>query len=105
MAGMTNTQSSVSAEDQQWDLCLYVTGKTPRALRAVTNLKRICEKHLAGRYRIEVVDLLEDPQRAFSDQIVAIPTVVRKLPLPVRRSIGDLSNAKRVLAALDFSET
>ena len=104
MSGMTNTELPVAAEAQEWDLCLYITNKTPRSVSAVTNLKKICEEHLRGRYRIEVVDLLKDPERAISDQIVAVPTVVRRLPKPIRKTVGDLSNAQRFLEALDFSE-
>ncbi|CAG0947109.1 Circadian clock protein KaiB [Anaerolineae bacterium] len=83
-------------------LHLYVAGQTPRSIAAVANLKKICEEHLAGRYEIKVVDLLENPQLARGDQILAIPTLVRKLPLPVRKIIGDLSNTERVLVGLDL---
>jgi circadian clock protein KaiB len=83
-------------------LRLYVAGKTPRAVRAFENLTRICDEHLSGRYRIEVIDLLERPQLARGDQIVAVPTLVRKLPVPVRRIIGDLSDTERVLVGLDL---
>ncbi|MGD0752210.1 MAG: circadian clock protein KaiB [Anaerolineales bacterium] len=83
-------------------LRLYVAGKTPRSVAALDNLKKICEEHLAGRYKLQVVDLLESPQLARGDQILAIPTLVRKLPLPVRRIIGDLSNTERVLVGLDL---
>lgn len=99
---MTTIESPETAEDEVWNLCLYVTDKTPRSVIALVNLKRICEENLAGHYQIEVIDLLQQPQRAISDQIVAIPTVVRKAPATVRRVIGDLSNAGRVLAGLDF---
>ncbi len=85
-----------------WDLRLYVAGKTPKSVAAFGNLKKICEEHLQGRYRIEVIDLLEKPQLARGDQILAIPTLVRKLPEPVRKIIGDLSNAERVLVGLDL---
>lgn len=85
-----------------WTLRLYVAGQTPRCLHAFANLKRLCEEHLAGRYRIEVIDLLEQPQLADGDQIVAIPTLVRILPEPLRRIIGDLSNTERVLVGLDL---
>ncbi len=81
---------------------MYVAGQTARSLKAFANLKRICEEHLAGTYRIEVVDLLESPQLAKGDQILAIPTLVRKLPEPVRKIIGDLSNTERVLVGLDL---
>lgn len=85
-----------------WDLKLYVAGQTPKSIAAVTNLKSICEEHLAGQYTIEVVDLLVHPQLARGDQIIAIPTLVRKLPEPVRKIIGDLSNTERVLVGLDL---
>lgn len=89
-------------EDPQYDLRLYVAGQTPRSLQAFSNLKRICEEHLAGRYRISVIDLLINPQLAKGDQILAIPTLVRQLPHPVRKIIGDLSNAEKVLVGLDI---
>jgi circadian clock protein KaiB len=85
-----------------WDLRLYVAGQTPRAVQAFANLTRICEAHLAGKYRIEVIDLLKSPQLAKGDQIVAVPTLVRKLPEPVRKIIGDLSNTEKVLVGLDL---
>ena len=85
-----------------WELRLYVAGQTPRSIQAFANLKTICEEHLAGRYTIEVIDLLEAPQLADGDQILAIPTLVRKLPEPVRKIIGDLSNTERVLVGLDL---
>ncbi len=85
-----------------WTLRLYVAGQTPNSMTAFANLKKICEEHLAGRYRIEVIDLLKDPQLAAGDQILAIPTLVRKLPVPVRKIIGDLSNTERVLIGLDL---
>lgn len=85
-----------------WKLRLYVAGQTPNSLAAFANLKRICEDHLKGRYSIEVIDLLETPQLARDDQILAIPTLVRRLPSPVRRIIGDLSHTERVLVGLDL---
>ncbi len=85
-----------------WRLRLYVAGQTPKSLAAFANLKRICEQHLQGQYEIEVVDLLKNPQLAEGDQILALPTLVRKLPLPVRKIIGDLSNTERVLVGLDL---
>jgi circadian clock protein KaiB len=85
-----------------WDLRLYVAGQTPNCLSAFENLQEICKTHLEGRFRIEVVDLLEHPQLARGDQILAIPTLVRKLPEPIRRIIGDLSNTERVLVGLDL---
>jgi circadian clock protein KaiB len=85
-----------------WNLRLYVAGQTPRCLRAFANLKGICEEHLPGVYRIEVIDLLENPQLSSGDQILAVPTLVRRLPTPVRKIIGDLSNTERVLVGLDL---
>ena len=87
---------------KKWRLRLYVAGNTPNSIAAFANLKEICEKHLGGRYQIEVVDLLENPTLAKGDQIVAIPTLVRKLPYPVKKIIGDLSNRERVLVGLDL---
>ena len=85
-----------------WDLKLYIAGYTPRAVKALENLKLICEEHLHGVYSIEVVDLLRNPRLARGDQIVAVPTLVRKLPVPVRKILGDLSNRERVLVGLDL---
>ncbi|MGD0507039.1 MAG: circadian clock KaiB family protein [Terriglobales bacterium] len=85
-----------------WKLRLYVAGQTPKSIRAFANLKVLCEEHLKGRYQIEVIDLREHPQLARSDQIVAVPTLVRRLPLPVRTIIGDLSNNVRLLVGLDL---
>jgi len=85
-----------------WELRLYIAGKTARAVRAFRNLQQICEEHLAGEYNIEVIDLLKEPRLARGDQIVAVPTLVRKLPEPVRKIIGDLSNTERVLVGLDL---
>lgn len=89
-------------DHQVYQLRLYVAGQTPRSVRAFSNLKKICEEHLAGRYRLEVIDLLQNPQLARGDQILALPTLVRKLPAPVRKVIGDLSNTERVLVGLDL---
>lgn len=89
-------------EAEFWELRLYVAGITPRSVVALTNLKKLCEERLQGRYRIEVIDLLKKPQLAKGDQIVAIPTLVRKLPAPVRRMIGDLSKKEQVLVGLDL---
>jgi circadian clock protein KaiB len=86
----------------KWDLKLYVAGQTPKSLQAFANLKRICEEHLAGEYHIEVIDLRKSPQLAKGDQILALPTLVRKLPEPVRKIVGDLSNTERVLVGLDL---
>lgn len=90
------------ANNSRWDLRLYVAGQTPKAVTAFNNLKLICEEQLKGKYRIEVIDLLKKPQLARHDQILAVPTLVRKLPLPVRNIIGDLSNTERVLVGLDL---
>ena len=96
------TTKAAAKHDESWDLRLYVAGQTPRAVTAFANLKRICEEHLAGQYRIEVIDLIEHPQLAQGDQILAVPTLVRKLPEPVKKIIGDLSNTERVLVGLDL---
>jgi len=93
--------ASLDATDR-WELRLYVAGQTPRSLAAFANLKKICETHLQGKYRIEVVDLLVHPELARADQIVAIPTLVRKLPPPVKRIIGDLSNRERTLVGMEL---
>ena len=85
-----------------WNLRLYVAGQSPTSVRALANLKVLCEEHLKGRYRIEVIDLLENPEMARGDQIVAVPTLVRRLPLPLRTIIGDLSNSVRLLVGLDL---
>jgi circadian clock protein KaiB len=85
-----------------WDLRLYVSNHTPRSVAAFSNLKRMCEEHLAGHYRIEVIDLMERPELARENQIVAIPTAVRRSPLPLRRVIGDLSNAEKTLRGLQL---
>ena len=90
------------ATSDQWNLRLYVAGQTPKSIAALRNLTAFCDQHLAGKYHVEVVDLLEDPKRARDDQIVAIPTLVRKLPEPLRRIIGDLSNQERVLVGFDL---
>ena len=88
--------------DKPWSLRLYVAGQTPKSIEAFANLKAICEEHLPGRYEIEIIDLLVNPQLAKGDQIIAIPTLVRKLPEPVRKIIGDLSNTERVLVGLEL---
>jgi len=85
-----------------WELRLYVAGKSPKSLTAFANLKKLCEEHMGDNYHIELVDLLQHPKLAKGDQIVAIPTLVRKLPEPVRKIIGDLSNTERVLVGLDL---
>ncbi len=93
---------AASRKAKEWELRLYVAGQTPKSMTALDNLKKLCEEHLAGKYSIEVIDLLEHPQLAKGDQIIALPTLVRKLPLPVRKIIGDLSNTERVLVGLDL---
>jgi circadian clock protein KaiB len=95
-------ENLVATEKDKWILRLYVAGKTPKALTAFTNLKKICEEQLNGKYSIEVIDLLINPQLGVEDQILALPTLVRKLPVPVRKIIGDLSNTERVLVGLDL---
>ena len=85
-----------------WELRLYVAGKTPKSVTALKNLQNICEEYMPGRYRIEIIDLIEHPHMARGDQILAIPTLVRKLPEPARKIIGDLSNTERVLVGLDI---
>lgn len=90
---------------ETWDLKLYVAGQSAKSLTAFANLKKICEEHLEGRFRIEVIDLLQNPQLAKGDQILAVPTLVRKLPVPIRKIIGDLSNTERVLVGLDLRPT
>jgi circadian clock protein KaiB len=91
-----------AAGNEKWQLRLYVAGQTPKSIRAFGNLKTLCEEHIAGQYTIEVVDLLKNPTLARGDQILAIPTLVRKLPEPIRKIIGDLSNTERVLVGLDI---
>lgn len=88
--------------EQTWELRLYIAGKTPKSITALNNLKRYCEEHLKGKYQIEVIDLLEKPQLAEGDQIFAVPTLVRKVPVPMRKIIGDLSNEEKVLVGLNI---
>ena len=90
-----------SPDAEIWELRLYVAGQTPKSIKAFANLSKICEEQLAGRYKIEVIDLLENPQLASGDQIFAIPTLVRTTPAPIRKIIGDLSNTERTLVGLD----
>lgn len=96
-----STTHKARAGKVQWELRLYIAGRTQKSIAAFGNLKRICEEHLKGRYRIEIVDLLKNPKLARGDQILAIPTLVRKRPEPMRKIIGDLSNEERVLVGLD----
>jgi len=85
-----------------WELKLYIAGKTPKSLTALNNLKRYCEEHLQGKYRLEIIDLLQKPQLAEGDQIFAVPTLVRKVPVPIRKIIGDLSDEEKVLVGLNI---
>lgn len=98
----TATRPSPKPSSGEYVLRLYVAGQTPKSLQAFANLKEICETHLQGRYRIEVIDLIENPALARGDQILALPAVVRQLPPPVKKIIGDFSNAERVLVGLDL---
>ncbi|MEP7009204.1 MAG: circadian clock KaiB family protein [Acidobacteriota bacterium] len=102
----TALEPNLSSENpdptEVWELRLYVAGQTPKSIAAFSNLKRLCEEHLAGHYRIEVIDLLVNPKLARDDQILAIPTLVRKLPDPIRRIIGDLSDTERTLVGLQL---
>ena len=106
---MTTSQPAVPTDAQQpgpddarWELRLYVAGQTPRSLSAIANLERICEEQLAGEYHIEVIDLTQHPQLAKGDEIVALPTLLRKLPPPMRKIIGDLSDSDKVLVGLQI---
>jgi len=92
-------------EGEVWQLRLYIAGQTPRSVAAFANLKKICEEHLQGRYNIEVVDLVKHPQLAAGDQILAIPTLVRKLPQPLRKIVGDLRDTERALVGLQLRQT
>ena len=87
-----------------WELRLYIAGNTPKSAAALHNLKKYCEEHLKGQYRIEVIDLLQNPQLGVGDQILALPTLVRRLPTPIKKIIGDLSNTERVLVGLDLRD-
>lgn len=99
---MTEDDQGQPTPSEVWDLRLYVAGQTPKSLAAFANLKQLCNEYLPGKYYIEVIDLVENPQLAKADQIVAIPTLVRKLPEPIRKIIGDLSNTERVLVGLEL---
>ena len=88
--------------DEQWDRCVYVTDSSPKGQRAIENLRRACEEHLAGRYQIEIVDVLKNPRRAAADQILAAPTVVRRLPKPIRNLVGDPSDRDRLRIGLEI---
>jgi circadian clock protein KaiB len=99
---MLEAAKAAAQPPEVWELRLYVAGQSAKSLAAFSNLKRICEEHLPGRYSIEVIDLVEQPQLAAGDQIVAIPTLVRKLPEPLRKIVGDLSNTERTLVGLQL---
>ena len=106
---MTDNSKSLASEEtvvqldpDVWELRLYVAGQTAKSVAAIANLQRICDEHLPGRYKIEVVDLLKQPQLARGDQIIALPTLVRKLPNPMRKIIGDLSNTEKTLVGLQI---
>ena len=99
-----NSQDEINLPEQEemWELRLYVAGKSPKSLLAIANLQRICKENLDGRYRIEVIDLVEQPHIARKDQIIAVPTLIKKLPLPFKQIIGDLSNLEKVLHGLEL---
>jgi len=99
-ASKSNKPRLTAPASGAWELRLYVAGPTPKAVAALRNIEKLCEEYLAGQYRIEVIDLTRDPQRAQADQILAVPTLVRKLPVPIRKIIGTLSDTRRVLGAL-----
>lgn len=113
---MKNTKKEIKISTQQFEsaleqsekenyvLRLYVTGSTPKSIRAISNIKQICEEHLKGRYNLEVIDIYQKQNLARGEQIIAVPTLIKKLPLPLRRIIGDLSNRERVLIGLDLRE-
>jgi circadian clock protein KaiB len=101
---INRAQPSAPDPGAEWKLRLYVAGQTPKSLTAFANLKRICEEHLSGRYQIEVVDLLKQPELAQMDQIIALPTLVRKLPEPIKRIVGDLSNSERVVVGMNLEK-
>ncbi len=98
----TGPRPKAAGRQAEWELRLYVAGQTARSVTALANLERLCEEHLKGRYHLEVIDLLQNPQLARGDQILALPTLVRKLPEPMKKIIGDLSNEERVLIGLDL---
>lgn len=102
MQAMAKANKSAGKKVYQWELRLYIAGNTPKSITALANLKRYCEEHLKNQYRIEVIDLLIQPQLAVGDQILAVPTLVRKVPVPIRKIIGDLSNEEKVLVGLNI---
>jgi circadian clock protein KaiB len=102
MKSVANSHDPLNSSEEKWELRLYTAGQTPKSLTAFANLKRLCEEHLKDRYTIEVVDLTRNPQLAAGDQIVAIPTLVRKLPEPLRKIVGDLRDTERTLVGLQL---
>lgn len=100
--GAPKVPKKASNKEDKWELRLYIAGNTPKSLAALANLKKYCEQHLCDKYTLEIIDLLKHPQLAAGDQILAVPTLVRKVPVPVRKIIGDLSNAEKVLVGLDL---
>ncbi|MHB8093041.1 MAG: circadian clock KaiB family protein [Syntrophales bacterium] len=102
VASGKGNKAKTDSTEEIWNLRLYVAGQTRKSLTAFANLKKICEEHLAGKYRIEVIDLLKNPQLAKGEQIIAIPTLVKKLPEPLRKIIGDMADTERVLVGLDI---
>jgi circadian clock protein KaiB len=101
-AHLNVARNKMENPEQNWELRLYIAGQTPKSVTALSNLKKYCEEHLQGRYKIEVIDLLLQPQLAEGDQIFAVPTLVRKVPVPIRKIIGDLSNEEKVLVGLNI---
>jgi circadian clock protein KaiB len=101
----TNGRSNSASKERMVELRLYVAGQTPKSLTALSNLKKICAEHLEGKYKLHVIDLVKTPQLAQNDQILAIPTLVRNLPVPIRKIIGDLSDLERVLVGLNLVRT
>jgi len=104
MKSVANSDGQSNSSEEKWELRLYTAGQTPKSLTAFANLKRLCEEHLKDRYTIEVIDLTRNPQLAAGDQIVAIPTLVRKLPEPLRRIVGDLRDTERTLVGLQLRQ-
>jgi len=104
MKSIANSDGQLNSSEEKWELRLYTAGQTPKSLTAFANLKRLCEEHLKDRYTIEVIDLTRNPQLAAGDQIVAIPTLVRKLPEPLRRIVGDLRDTERTLVGLQLRQ-
>jgi circadian clock protein KaiB len=100
--GASRGSAVQGATSPVYDVRLYVAGQSPKSLRAIENLRKVCEEHLAGRFRVELIDLLENPQLARGDEIIAVPTLVRKLPQPIRKIIGDLSDTDKVLVGLQL---